>query len=198
MTTGGVVLAGGEAKRLPRKPFRLLDGQPLLAHVVARARPQVDRLCISVAARSDGYEAFALPLVVDGTSENLGPVAGVLSALRWAAASGASHLAAFPCDSPFLPEDLVSRLALALGSAPLAVAAACGRVHFTCALWDVTLVDLVSDALASGERRLHRVIETAGATIVDFGDTDAFLNVNSEDDLRVAEGRLADQRVNGR
>ncbi len=187
----GVILAGGETRRLEGKPFRLLGGRSLIEHVIARARPQVGALSISVRGDTGPFIRFALPLILDGGVESLGPVAGIAAALRWAKASGATLLATFPCDAPFLPLDLVSRLERQRGGAGVAIAAAQQRTHPAFALWETSLGDLVNDALARGERRLGTVAELAGAVVVNFSDDAAFANVNSEDDLRAAEARVA-------
>src|SRR5262249_33835874 len=90
-----------------------------------------------------------------------GPLAGVLAALDRAAAMQPEFglLASFPCDAPFIPRDLVARLAAARRDhgTEIAVAASGGRVHPVVALWPVALRhDLRRALVEEGIRKVER------------------------------------------
>ena len=119
----GVVLAGGLGRRMGRvdKGLQDLRGKPLVQWVIERFVPQVDELLINANANVETYARFGyrvIPDVIDGFA---GPLAGLQRGM-----SEARHdrIATVPCDSPFLPHDLVSRLSSALEQhgADLAVA----------------------------------------------------------------------------
>jgi molybdopterin-guanine dinucleotide biosynthesis protein A len=190
--TIGVVLAGGQASRLPDKPFRLLRRLPLIERVIARVTRQVDDLWISVRGDTARYETFGLPLLLDADPDSQGPLAGIVAALEAASLRGAKRVAFVPCDAPFVPLDLVTRLAVAAPRG-LAVPAHGGRMQQSFGLWDVTLAPRVREAFVAGERRLYALVESLGAVTVPFDEVeeDPFFNVNTEDDLREAEARLA-------
>src|SRR5690554_1498719 len=68
----GIILAGGRSSRMnpagapPHSKARIeLAGEPLLAHVVSRLRPQVATLLISANRELDWFRRFAAPVVVD-------------------------------------------------------------------------------------------------------------------------------------
>jgi molybdopterin-guanine dinucleotide biosynthesis protein A len=193
----GLILAGGESRRMSDKPFRILAGQPLIAHAIRRATPQVRVLAVSIRGERESFSSLGLPLIGDASAESLGPLAGIASGLRWAAGAGIPLLATFPCDAPFFPLDLVATLQARRGEARVAIPLSDGRIHPVFGVWDTSLADLVAEAIASGERRLHEITRSAGARVVDFAeaDPDPFANINTEDDLQAAEKRLADDRA---
>jgi molybdopterin-guanine dinucleotide biosynthesis protein A len=96
-------------------------------------------------------------------------------------------------DAPFLPLDLVDRLRAGLSGAPIAMASSAGQEHFTVALWAVSLRDdLRASLVERGERRVGAFLRRHGAAAVDWATdpVDPFLNVNTPEDLAVAEDRL--------
>ena len=194
MNIPGLILAGGEARRLAGKPMRVLAGRPLLAHVIARAAPQVRPLWLSVRRGESEFGGFGLEAVEDAQAESLGPLAGVAAGLRRAMAEGMDQLATFPCDAQFFPLDLVARLSGSIGEAAAAVPAYRGAVHPTFGLWTKAAAPAVKTALAGGSLRLHDLLARLSAAIVPFDElpADPFVNINTEADLLSAARRLRD------
>ncbi|MCE7897557.1 MAG: molybdenum cofactor guanylyltransferase, partial [Gammaproteobacteria bacterium PRO8] len=110
----GIILAGGQSQRMGGgdKCLRPLGGRPLLAHVVERLKPQVDRLALNANGDPARFAAFGLPVIADGVPDFAGPLAGVLAGMEWAAATlpEAHYIVTAPGDGPFLPSDLVRHL----------------------------------------------------------------------------------------
>ena len=166
-----------------------LDGQPLIAHVLDRFTPQVGAVAVSANGEADRFSGFGLPVLADRPGHlGEGPVAGLIAGLDWAAGQGARWLATVSCDMPFLPGDLVARLAAGAGGR--AVMARSGeRLHPTAALWPVEARAIVAARFARGERRLRAALEAPG--IVTFeDDPDPFANINTPADLATAATRL--------
>lgn len=188
----GVILAGGRATRMGGgdKGLRLLGGQPMLAHVIARLAPQVDALALNANGDAARFAGFGLPVIADDLQDFPGPLAGVLAGMQWAAGRGYTAILTAAADTPFLPLDLGVRLAGAGGFA-LAAAPVDGelRPHPTQALWPVHLRQALRADLLAGERRMTRWALAAGAQLVAFDPAD-FFNVNTPDDLAQAEARL--------
>jgi len=187
----GVILAGGQGRRMggADKALLPLAGRPLIAHVVERLEPQVERLAISANGDAARFGHADLPVLADGSSQ--GPLSGILAALDWAAPLGATHVVSAAVDAPFLPPDLVPRLLLAGETAGAAMARSAGNDHPTFALWPVTLRDALRDFLASGANpRVRAFADAHHAARADFPDDGAFRNLNTPEDLAAAEAML--------
>lgn len=194
----GVILAGGQGRRMnpvgggTDKALLPFAGAPLLAQVIARFEPQVERLALSANGDAARFAAFGLPVLPDALEPDqmaAGPLEGLLAALRWAAPLGASAVLSAPVDGPFLPGDLCPHLCLAAETAPsgLAIAQAGGRAHPTYGLWPVALAQPLADFLASGAKpRVMDFAQAHGAALAEFDDPTAFMNLNTPEDLQAA------------
>ena len=206
-TIAGVIFAGGSARRLfPESPsggdkgLADLGGQPMLAHIVARFKPQVARLILNINGPAERFSHFQLDVVADEGPGEHGPLAGLVAALAWASRTGGtSAMATVSTDVPFLPTDLVARLAAACEGRldrPV-LAASAGRRHPTIALWPVALEADARETLKRGELSVDAFAKRHGAIAVSFpmgnigGRTvDPFLNANTPDDLAAARALL--------
>ena len=195
----GVILAGGLARRMGGgdKGLRALAGRPILSHVVERARPQVAGLVLNANGDPARFADFGLPVAADGIEGFAGPLAGVLAGLDWAAAElpGCDWLASFPCDAPFLPLDLVARLADAVTEegADMACAVSEGRDHPVIGLWPTRLCEDLRRALVEEEIRKVDIWTARHAlAVAEFPAEpfDPFFNANRPDDLAEAERLL--------
>jgi molybdopterin-guanine dinucleotide biosynthesis protein A len=187
----GVILAGGEGRRMGAdKAFVPLAGRPLIAHMLDRLEPQVDRVLISANGDAGRFVGFGCPVVADDSPQ--GPLSGVLAALTVAAAQGATHLVSTPVDTPFLPGDLVPQLLLAAESSAegLALASDATGDHPAAALWPVGIVAALAAFLAGGDAKVTRFTEAHHAARAVFPDPRAFLNLNTPEDLARAEALL--------
>lgn len=190
-----VILAGGKSSRMGGgdKVLLGLNGTPLLAHVIARLRPQAGPLAISANGDPARLAGFGLPVLADSLPDYPGPLAGILAGMDWAAEHGADHVMVAAGDTPFLPPDLAERLHNAAGAAGLALAATREsdgvlRLHPTFGLWPVRLRAPLRLALLAGERRIRAFTTKHGAGTALFeADARAFFNINTPEDLARAE-----------
>lgn len=200
----GVILAGGSARRMGGgdKGLRQLAGDTLLGHVIQRFGPQVHWLILNANGDPARLERFGLPVVADLDGKALGPLAGLLAAMSWIGSTAPpptvalTHIATVSTDVPFLPLDLVERLAAAAGSGA-AIAVSDGRRHPTIGLWPVALKASLANAIAHGELSANAFAAHHGAIEVTFpfGEIDGmlvdpFFNANTPQDLEIAR-RLA-------
>jgi molybdopterin-guanine dinucleotide biosynthesis protein A len=185
----GVILAGGQALRMggADKAMLVLAGRPLVSHVLDRLRPQVDSVLISANGDAGRFAKLGCPVVADEVPQ--GPLSGILAALTRAATLGATHVVSCPVDTPFLPDDLVSRLLAAARTAPegLALARTIDGDHPATALWPVALAPALAAYLAEGGAKVTRFTDAHHAARADFAGSAAFLNLNTPDDLARAE-----------
>jgi molybdopterin-guanine dinucleotide biosynthesis protein A len=191
----GVVLAGGRSRRMGGgdKALRDLGGRTMLAHIIATLTPQVGRVIVNANGDPARLATLGLPVVPDGTHDYAGPLAGILTGLRWAAANArrVRRIVTVPGDAPFLPSDLVARLVAAsdAGGGAIAVAQSVGVLHHVTALWPVALADALAAAVERGERQVGNWAARQGIVAVPFdpvqmgGRTvDPFFNINTPDD----------------
>ncbi len=183
----GLVLAGGQATRmgggdktlLPLGPHRILD------EILGRLAPQVGALAISANGDAARFTAWGLPVLPDAVAA--GPLGGILAGLTWAQAAGAEALVTVPGDTPFIPRDLVARLA----PAPACAASDTGT-HHPVALWPVSALPALAAFIAAGDFRVSGFGAALGIRIEQFGGApDPFFNVNTPDDLAQARRLMA-------
>jgi molybdenum cofactor guanylyltransferase len=198
----GVVLAGGLARRMGGgdKARIRIGGKTILERVLARLEPQCTRIILNANGDPARFADTGLPVVSDSVPDFAGPLAGILAGLDWAAAHApeVADIVTAPGDCPFLPDDLVARLAAARQSAgvPLACARSGDWRHPVLGLWPVALRDDLRRALI--EEKLHKIeawTARHGIAIADWPATpiDPFFNVNTPQDAAEAE-RLAAQQ----
>ena len=135
----------------PLMPFR---GSTLIDAVIARAAPQVGRLGIDVARGEEPLfrARHGETIVPDVFARKLGPLCGIVTGLAW---MDAQWLATFPCDTPFLPDNLVAQLEARADMCPV-VARHGGRVHGVCGLWPKSALARLKDGVESGALRSVR------------------------------------------
>lgn len=195
----GVILAGGQATRMGGgdKGALTLGSSTLLQLVIDRLAPQVDGLALNANGDPTRFDSYGLPVIPDSIGGFAGPLAGVLAGMDWAASQGADTIVTAAADTPFFPCDLVPRLLLAAeGMAhPLTLAATPHPErnkarHPTFGLWPVALRDDLRAALHGGVRKVVQWTDTHDGRLAMFPDEAAFFNVNTPEDLAVAEAML--------
>ena len=181
----GLVLAGGQGSRMGGvdkglAPFR---GRPMVAHVLERLAPQVDEILVNANRNPEAYAAFGHRVIADEIPGFAGPHAGFERGLAHARGE---LVATVPCDSPFLPTDLVPRLRAALESAgaDLAVAKTGAQAHPVFCLMRRSVHASLERFLASGQRKIDKWYAALAVVEVAFDDEpDAFANINTRDEL---------------
>ncbi len=186
-----VILAGGAARRMGGgdKGLLPLGGGTVLSSVIARLAPQAGALALNANGEAGRFEALGLPVLPDTVPGRPGPLAGVLAAMRWA---GEGRVATAAADTPFLPADLIARLAAAGPGIVIAAAPDPERGmarHPVFALWPADLADALEAALRGGTRKVLAFADARGWDEARFDDGAAFFNVNTPGDLEEARRR---------
>lgn len=187
MEITGVVLAGGMGQRMGGvdKGLVLLGGKPLVAHVLARFTPQVSSILINANRELETYQQFGYPVITDAVRGYAGPLAGLHAGMLQASTL---LIATAPCDTPYLPTDIVSRLsgALLAQHADIAVAKTGNQPHPVFCLCRTSLRDGLESFLESGRRKMEAWYKTLNFVEVLFDDSQAFANINTPDELKAA------------
>jgi molybdenum cofactor guanylyltransferase len=179
----GIVLAGGLGRRMGGvdKGLQPLHGKPMIEHVLTRFAPQVDDIVINANQNLDRYQAFGHRVVPDRVGGFAGPLAGLHAGL---AAISCPLAVTVPCDSPFLPADLVERLQRELGANDLAVAKTGDQPHPVFALVRRSVATNLEAFLAGGGRKIDAWYASLKTVEVNFDDeADAFRNINTLEEL---------------
>lgn len=191
-----VILAGGQGSRLGGRDKGLVEFNkiPLVQHLINRIQPQVTEIMISANRNIDIYANLGFPVyedeIIDADNPNnfLGPLAGILKALKQCQTE---WLLTVPADSPFIPDDLALRLSQNIRDNKIVIVHDGERLQPTFALIHKSLESSLETFLKQGERKTRVWMQQQPHTVVDFSDeTNAFININTENDLKNAEQLL--------
>lgn len=158
-----------------------LDGKPLWKHVADTLAPQLETVVINANRHQDIYQQSGLKVIPDSLADFPGPLAGMLSVLQQ---EKGDWFLFCPCDTPYIPRDLVARLKAQRNNAPVVWVHDGERDHPTIALVNRSVAPFLQEYLRSGERRVMVFMRQAGGHAVDFSDfKQAFVNVNTPEEL---------------
>jgi molybdopterin-guanine dinucleotide biosynthesis protein A len=181
-----IVLAGGQGRRMGGvdKGLQPLRGKPMVQWVLERIRPQVQEVLINANQNTETYAAMGYRVVRDDIGGFAGPLAGLHAGMK---AVAHELIVTVPCDSPFLPLDLVERLSQALQKNDLAVAKTGEQPHPVFALVRRHCQESLEAFLAQGGRKIDAWYASLDVVEVSFDDeADAFRNINTREELKGA------------
>ena len=185
----GILLAGGQGRRMGGvdKGLQLLRGKPMVHWVIERFAPQVDELLINANQNIEQYQILGYKVIPDAIGGYAGPLAGLHRGL-----GEATHplVVTAPCDSPFLPLDLVAQLKTALdaNNAELAVAKTGDQPHPVFSLCRKSVLPSLTAFLESGGRKIDLWYSQLKVVEVQFADEAAFRNINTREELAANSG----------
>ena len=193
----GLILAGGQGRRMGGvdKGLQMFRGKRLVDHVYARLAPQVGGIIINANQNHDAYKTFGVRVVSDAIGNFAGPLAGLHAGLS---VSRRPYLATVPCDSPFVPEDLVERLMARLNEsgAAIAVATTGGRPEPVFCLVRRSVLESLTIFLKSGGRKVYDWYASLPLVEVDFDDqAEAFSNINTREELASFEAGMTQKET---
>jgi molybdenum cofactor guanylyltransferase len=202
----GLILAGGMGRRMDSRDKGLVEfrGMRMVAHAIERLAPQVDTLIINANRNLDTYSAFGFRVVSDRIDGFAGPLAGLHTGMRarvddmheptraYASERTSELIVTVPCDSPFLPLDLVKRLhdALQKENADIAVASTSGQLQPVFALYKLASLPSLEQFLTEGGRKIDKWYEQHKTVAVEFEDEHAFANINTLRELEEFARRM--------
>lgn len=194
LTVGGIVLCGGESRRMGRPKAWLPFGDELLLQRVVRILGEVVQPIVVVAAPGQDVPPLASEVeVVRDQRRGRGPLEGLAAGLRRIAELGADAAYASSTDVPFLRPSFVRRLIELLGDATIAVPRFDEKHHPLAAVYRTTVLSTIDRLLATDRLRPFflfqevptRVIE---ATELDVADPElqSLRNVNTPEEYQTA------------
>jgi len=183
-----VIVAGGRSSRMGReKALELIRERTLLEWIMSRLAGQAQAIMLNVNGDAERFAHLGVPVIQDVHTDIGTPLAGVHAALVHAHEKGFDAVLTVPSDVPFLPGDLVQRLAAA--SRHACVAASAGQQHYLTGLWSPSLLPDMERAMDEPRKpRLQDWCRMCGAEIVEWSTEpyDPFFNVNTPEELAEA------------
>ena len=196
----GVVLAGGLSRRMGEQEKSLLElgGKSIISHVIDRLKSQTSEILINANGDPDRFSQFDLPVKADTVEGFAGPLAGILAGMRWCEANApdCKFVLSVAADTPFFPNSLAEKLLAEIpkNQGAIALASSDGRRHPVFGLWSISLADDLQKFLVDEEnRKVMLFVERYPNCIVnfEFETSDPFFNVNTPEDLAVAQGHFS-------
>ena len=191
----GAILAGGQSKRMGKdKLFLELNNKKLIEHTIDKVKKYLKKVIIITNQDNEFFFKNNLTTVKDCVEGQLGPLVGILTAMKWAKENlnKCSWIATFPCDTPFFPESIIKSFIeeSEKKESLILCASSHGRKHNIFGLWSLDLYDKLKDDLIN--KKVRKVQDWTEKNKIKnlefkFKDYDPFFNINTEEDLAVAK-----------
>ncbi len=191
----GAILAGGQSKRMGKdKLFLELNNKKLIEHTLDKVKKYLKKIIIITNQDNEFFLKNNLTTVKDCVEGQLGPLVGILTAMKWAKEnlSKCSWIATFPCDTPFFPESIIKRFIeeSKKKESLILCASSHGRKHNIFGLWSLDLYDKLKDDLIN--KKVRKVQDWTEKNkiknlVFTFKDYDPFFNINTKEDLEFAK-----------
>jgi len=191
----GAILAGGQSRRMGKdKLFLELNNKKLIEHTIDKVRKYLKEIIIITNQNNKFFSKNNLTTVKDCIKGQLGPLVGILTAMKWAKENltNCSWIATFPCDTPFFPESIIANFIQESKKEEslLLCASSHGRKHNIFGLWSLDLYDKLRDDLINSKvRKVQNWTEKNKIKNLEFKfkDYDPFFNINTLEDLKFAK-----------
>ena len=191
----GAILAGGQSKRMGKdKLFLEFNNKKLIEHTIDKVKKYLKKVIIITNQDNEFFSKNNLTKVKDCIEGQLGPLVGILTAMKWAKENlnKCSWIATFPCDTPFFPESIIESFIeeSEKKESLILCASSHGRKHNIFGLWSLDLYDKLKDDLINKKvRKVQNWTEKNKIKNLEFKfkDYDPFFNINTEEDLEFAK-----------
>jgi len=189
------ILAGGQSKRMGKdKLFLEFNNKKLIEHTIDKVKKYLKEVIIITNQDNEFFFKNNLTTVKDCIEGQLGPLVGILTAMKWAKEnlSKCSWIATFPCDTPFFPESIIESFIeeSEKKESLILCASSHGRKHNIFGLWSLDLYAKLKDDLINNKvRKVQDWTEKNKIKNLEFKfkDYDPFFNINTEEDLEFAK-----------
>ena len=194
----GVILAGGKSKRFGEDKTKIkLGNKTLLEHVIDKVKKEFSELIIISNSQNYRFTSKRIFLVQDFIKGQLGPLIGVLSAMKWVELNKKNYkwIATFPCDTPFFDIKIIEYLKIKSFETKkkLVFLKSAEKRHNIFGLWSLDLKEILENDINNKIRKVEIWADKIGSDIINIekGKFDSFLNINTKDDLEIAKKKLS-------
>jgi len=191
----GAILAGGQSKRMGKdKLFLELNNRKLIEYTIDKVKKYLEKVIVITNQDNEFFTKNNLIAVKDCIEGQLGPLVGILTAMKWAKENltKCSWVATFPCDTPFFPESIIKNFIeeSKKKESLILCASSHGRKHNIFGLWSLDLYDKLENDLVN--KKIRKVQDWTKENKIknlefEFKDYDPFFNINTKKDLEFAK-----------
>ncbi len=187
----GVVLAGGKSERFGKDKSEIkLGSKTLLIHTLDKIKSKFNKIIIV----SNNNKVKDYVVIKDCIEGQLGPLVGVLSAMKWIKKNNYSYkwVMTFPCDTPFFDISIIDKFieATKLNDSPLYFVKSEEKRHNIFGLWSLKIMEtLEADILKNDYRKVEKWANKIGVKTINitYDNIDPFFNINTQEDLEEAK-----------
>ena len=192
----GVVLAGGKSQRFGQDKSQVkLQGKLLIDYVLNEIIDEFNETLIITNNSINFMKSKKISITRDFQS-GLGPLAGVLTAMKWIRQNNKSYkwISTFPSDTPFFKKQILNNFLEEIKDyeGKLFFINSNDTRHNIFGLWSIDLLERLEKDLDNGERKVEMWANKIGVKSINmkFANKDPFFNINTKEDLTKAEEYL--------
>ena len=197
-----VVLAGGQSKRFGEDKNQVkLGNLTLLEHVLAKVTKKFEKILIISNQNLNLKMLNSITIIPDCIQGNLGPLVGVLTAMKWIKKNNKQYqwIATFPSDTPFFDTSIIEKYKsrINLNESLLYFVRSNQKRHNIFGLWSVKLMDILeNDLINNNFRKVEKWADKIGVETINvkIDKFDPFFNINTKTDLKEAEKILKEYK----
>ena len=189
----GVILAGGKSSRFgSNKSLSNLSNIKLIEHVINKINKYFSEILIVSNDSKLILEDSNIKIIKDCKEGYLGPLVGVLSAMKYANQKKKYNwVITFPCDTPFFDEIIVEKMIKKTSSKNEKVFLIKEKKqrHNIFGAWSTSLEKILEQDLNNNFRKVDLWADKIGCSYIekDIKIENEFLNINTKEDLELAE-----------
>ena len=193
-----VVLAGGKSKRFGEdKSQTQLGSKILIDYILSEIINDFNEVII-VANDPIKYLSSNKITKIEDYKKELGPLGGVLSAMKWVKDNHKKYqwIVTFPSDTPFFKISVLNEFFNKINKkeSELFFMKFNEKRHNIFGLWSMDLIDQLEKDLEKGSRKVEKWANNIGVKIINmsYEKEDPFFNINTKEDLKKAKKILND------
>ena len=192
----GALLAGGKSQRFGEDKSQVKLGDKLLIDYILSEIIEEFNEILVVSNSSINFKHSEKILVIEDVKKNLGPLGGVLTAMKWIKNNNKDYkwISSFPADTPFFKRSILQKFLqdIQLDESKLFFIKSNNTRHNIFGLWSIDLMDKLEEDLNKGERKVEVWANSIGVKTIniEFQNEDPFFNINTKEDLEKAKDRL--------
>tara|TARA_Y100000996_G_scaffold249621_1_gene196299 strand:- start:54 stop:668 length:615 start_codon:yes stop_codon:yes gene_type:complete len=184
-----VVLAGGKSKRFGQDKSQVkFQGKMLIDHILSEIIDQFNETLIVTNKKINFMNSNKISITKD-FKENLGPLGGVLSAMKWIKTNNRKYnwISTFPTDTPFFTKKELKTFyeKIKINDSKLFFVKSQKTIHNIFGVWSLDLINQLEIDLLAGKRKVEDWAKSVGVSIIEieYKNIDPFFNINTKKDL---------------